>query len=275
MRVTCLACAWFAGIAAFAWAGAAAAQVNTENLRKRIKHAGYSVIVEESLTGDWGNTQGVSVGAGLGGGWARDPHLIFAYARLDYTKYNGVSSVNKTFAHARYNYEIEEWLWGEAFAQAQSDAFQRLDLRYLFGAGPRARIAHFVDLEGRKAGSPPVSSLDAYLGTAYMFEQDEITAVVGAIGPQNRHLQVWHRWSNYLTLQWQIDPRSVIATTAYVQPAFDTFRNVRVLVDTLLTFKVTKYFSAEMAASVRYGSQPPTGVLRTDVEVRNVLALTF
>src|SRR5271154_3016466 len=94
------------------------AQVNTENLRKRIKALGYSLIVEGSLTGDTGNTQGIAVGAGLGGGWAADPHLIFAYARADYTKYNGTTSVDKTFAHLRYNYEFAPYLWGEIFAQA-------------------------------------------------------------------------------------------------------------------------------------------------------------
>src|SRR5580658_8747587 len=111
----------------------ASAQVNTENLRKRIKVLGYSIIVEGSVTGDTGNTEGIAVGAGLGGGYASGRHLVFAYTRADYTRYNGATSVDKTFAHVRYDYEIEPWLWGEAFAQAQSDAFQRLDLRNLVG----------------------------------------------------------------------------------------------------------------------------------------------
>ncbi len=143
----------------------ARAQVNTENLRKRIKAIGYSLIIEGTLTGDTGNTQGISVGGGIGGGWAHDPHLLFAYARFDYTKYAGVTSVDKTFAHVRYNYEFEKWLWGELFAQAQSDAFQRLELRNLFGIGPRARLFHDVIPK----------DFDVYAGTGYMFERDAIT----------------------------------------------------------------------------------------------------
>lgn len=241
------------------------AQVNTETLRKRIKAVGYSLILEGSLTGDTGNTEGIALGAGAGGGWAKDPHLLFAYARFDYTKYNGATSVDKSFAHARYNYELERWMWGELFAQAQSDAFQRLDLRTLFGIGPRFRVLPDV--------AP--KSFDVFVGTAYMFERDAITAVPGATGPQNQSIQIWHRWSNYVTLQWEIDPRAIIATTMYVQPAFNDFGDVRLLSETLLTFKVTRIFSAGIAGSVRYDSEPPTAVLPTDTEIKNTLTLTL
>jgi hypothetical protein len=269
------------------------AQVNTENLRKRIKTVGYSVIVEGTLTGDVGNTQGISVGGGLGGGWARDPHLLFAYARFDYTKYAGVTSVDKSFAHARYNYEFAPWIWGEVFAQAESDEFQRLTLRNLFGVGPRARLAHVVADEGpseeaklpaaanpspeaqRAATHAPTETFDVYVGTAYMLERDAIVPVVGATGPENRSIQVWQRWSNYLTLQWQIDPRAILATTMYVQPAFTDFTDVRLLSETLMTFKITKVFATGVSGVVRYDSNPPTGVLTTDAEVKNTLTVTF
>ncbi len=108
-----------------------------------------------------------------------------------------------------------------------------------------------------------------------MFERDAISAEAGSTGPENQAIQIWHRWSNYLTLEWQIDPRAIIAATAYVQPAFDHFGNVRILSDTLFTFRVTKVFTAGVAASVRYDSEPPTDVLRTDGEIKNTLAVTF
>ncbi len=257
----------------------ARAQVNTENLRKRIKTSGYSILVDGALTADTGNTQGISAGGGLGGGWARDPHLLFAYARADYTRYADVTSVDKTFAHARYNYEVAPWLWGEVFAQVQSDAFQRLALRNLFGAGPRFRVAHALVGQGVPALKDGVWStpdnLDVFVGTSYMLERDAITAAAGATGPQDRAIQIWHRWSTYVTLQWELDERSIVATTMYVQPAFDDFGDVRLLSETLFTFKVSKLLSASIGGSVRYDSEPPTGVLKTDTEVKNALTLNF
>ncbi|HEX4447189.1 MAG TPA: DUF481 domain-containing protein, partial [Polyangiaceae bacterium] len=240
-------------------AAGARAQVNTETLRKRIKAVGYSIILEESVTGDLGNTQGISLGTGGGGGWASDPHLIFAYARFDYTKYSGTTSVNKTFAHARYNYEFAPWIWGEAFAQLQSDEFQRLDLRNLFGVGPRVRFFRATGNTPEKDANvkAPTQTFDMFVGTAYMFERDVITAQVGATGPENQNIQIWHRWSNYVTLQWQIDPRAIISTTMYVQPAFNKFSNVRLLDESILTFALTKLFAAGITATVRYDSEPP------------------
>ncbi|HEY2516712.1 MAG TPA: DUF481 domain-containing protein [Polyangiaceae bacterium] len=243
----------------------ARAQVNTENLRKRIKTTGYTFLVEGSLTADTGNTQGISAGGGIGGGWASEPHLIFGYARVDYSRFNGSTSVNKSFAHARYNYEFTSWLWGEAFAQAQSDAFQRLAFRSLWGLGPRFRALHVLTPE----------ELDVYLGSSYMLEQDIITGEPGTPYASTQTTQIWHRWSQYVTVQWQLDSRVILATTLYVQPAFDDFTDVRVLCDTLMTFKVTNRLSASIAASVRYDSQPPAGVQTTDTEVKNTLAVTF
>lgn len=264
-RISRFAAAVLTALIGLTIASAGSAQVNTESLRKRIKVVGYSFIAEGSLTADTGNTEGITVGGGLGGGWARDPHLLFAYARLDYAKYNDVESVNKTFAHLRYNYEFEKWLWGEAFVQAQSDAFQRLDLRNLFGLGPRFRVLH-----GALA-----KEFDVYLGTAYMLERDAITAEVGATGPQNQSIQVWHRWSNYVSIQWTVDERVTLGTTMYVQPALTDFGDVRLLNETLCTFKITKVFSAGLSGVIRYDSEPPTGVLPTDMEVKNSLLLTY
>jgi Protein of unknown function, DUF481 len=266
-------------VAAICTAHAARAQVNTENLRKRIKTIGYSVLVDGSVSVATGNTQGIAAGGGLGGGWARYPHLLFAYARADYTRYGEVTSVDKTFAHARYNCEIEPWVWGEIFAQAQSDAFQRLALRNLLGAGPRFRVAHTLLGQGvpvlQEGAWTAPDNFDVFVGTAYMLERDAITAAAGATSSQDRAIQIWHRWSNYLTLQWEMDERVIVATTLYVQPAFDDFGNVRLLSETLFTFKVTKVLSASIGGSVRYDSEPPTGVLRTDTEVKNTLTLSL
>jgi len=237
----------------------ASAQVNTEPLRKRIKLTGYSLIVEGTLTGDTGNTQGIQAGGGLGAGLASMPHLAFVYARADYSRFNGTTQVSKTFAHARYNYEFTEWLWGELFAQAQSDQFQRLKLRNLVGFGPRFRVLH-------------ADTFDVFVGSAYMLERDVIDVAPGAA---DRRDFLIARWSNYVTAHWDVDPRVILASTMYVQPAFRDFSNVRLLSETLFTFKITKLLAASVAGTVRYDSAPPSGVKTTDAEIKNALSLTF
>jgi putative salt-induced outer membrane protein YdiY len=241
------------------WPTTAFAQVNTEPLRKRIKMAGYSLLIEGALTGDTGNTQGIQAGGGLGAGLAEMPHLAFVYAHADYSRFNGSTQVSKTFAHARYNYEFTEWLWGELFAQAQSDQFQRLKLRNLVGVGPRFRVLH-------------ADTFDVFLGTAFMLERDVIDVAPGAA---DRRDFLIARSSTYVTAHWDVDPRVVLATTMYVQPAFRDLSNVRLLSETLFTFKITKLLAASVAATVRYDSAPPSNVKTTDTEIKNALSLTF
>ncbi len=113
---------------------------------------------------------------------------------------------------------------------------------------------------------------DVYVGTGYMFERDVIAVQLGA---PDESRQVRHRFSSYVTVQWELDARSVLSTTMYVQPAFEDVTNVRLLDETLLSFKVTKLLVASVAGSVRYDSDPPTGVKTTDMEIKNTLSVTF
>jgi hypothetical protein len=114
--------------------------------------------------------------------------------------------------------------------------------------------------------------IDVYLGVAYMLERDVVAVAVGA---PDASLQIWHRVSSYATAQWQVDDRVLLATTMYVQPAVPDYDNVRLLSETVATFKVTKRLAASLSATVRYDSAPPSGVKTTDTEVKNTLSVTF
>jgi len=237
----------------------ARAQVNTEPLRKRINAIGYSLVIEGSVTGSTGNTEGIQAGGGVAAGFATKPHLLFGYVRGDYSRFNHTTSVAKAFAHVRYNYEFTEWLWGELFAQMQSDEFQRLKLRTLFGVGPRFRVLH-------------ADTFDVYAGTAYMIERNVIAVAPGA---SDANEIVLARLSNYVTAHWDIDTRVVLATTLYVQPQISDFSNTRVLSENVFGFKVTKVLTASISGTVRYDSAPPSDVKTTDTEIKNSLSLVF
>ncbi|HEX7667238.1 MAG TPA: DUF481 domain-containing protein [Polyangiaceae bacterium] len=239
--------------------GRASAQVNTEPLRKKLKAKGWSAMLQGSLDARAGNTRGVDVATAGGIGFSSGPHLGFLFGNAEYARYNDATSVNNSFLHARYNYEFLSWLWGEGFAQLQSDQFQRILLRDLFGVGPR-----FAIYQSKEIGM--------FYGTGYMLEHDAISVLPGA--PDRA--DYWeHRWNNYLSLAYTLDTRVTLAETFYLQPRFDDFTDVRMLDEAALIFKVTPVLSASITVSFHYDADPPTGVLRGDVDVKNALALTF
>jgi hypothetical protein len=250
---------WPAVAVAFLWTSSALAQVNTEPLRKRIKARGFSALVEAALAGRTGNSEGIAADGTGGVGWATDPHLAFVFASADYSRFNETTQVNKTFAHARYNYEFAPRLWGELFAQAQSDQFQRLKLRNLLGVGPRVAVVLHPNV-------------DLFVGTAYMLERDVIDVAPGASDERD---QLAHRSSTYVSAHLTLDERITLATTTYVQPKLDDFSNVRLLSESAVIFKVTDVLSASLHFNVRYDSDPPTAVLPTDTELKNSLRLSL
>jgi hypothetical protein len=235
------------------------AQVNTETLRKRIHDKGFSLVVEGTFDGHTGNTRGLTADGLVGIGYARDRHLAFAFASADYSRLNGTVGIDKSFAHLRYDYELAGWSWWEVFAQAQSDLFQRIKIRNLSGTGPR-----FALYQDRQLG--------LFVGAAYMFEVDVIDAAPGTSGDQR---VTAHRTSSYLSAQATLSDGIEAVTTSYLQPRIDDPSDLRVLSESGFVFKMNKVFSTRLTFTAHYDSRPPSGVLPTDTELKDVLSLAF
>lgn len=237
----------------------ASAQVDTEILRDRIHEKGTSLVLQGTFDGHTGNTSGLTADGLLGGGFATGRHLTFAFASADYSKLNGALGVDKSFAHARYDYEILPWLWWEAFAQAQSDYFQRIEIRQLLGTGPRFGLYRDTQLE-------------VFLGVAYMFEHDVTSSAPGQVGEWQ---PVAERVSTYLTAHAKLQDGVDVVVTTYAQPRIDAPSDVRVLTDCGFVFKVGSKLSTSITFTGHYDSRPPPGVLPADTELKNAIALTL
>jgi hypothetical protein len=115
----------------------AKAQVSVEAFRERIPDDGVAAAIEGRLTGDTGNTRGISAGASTFFGGRSDPHLGFLALSGNYHRFSDEVEAENYFGHLRYNYELFPPMWWEAFAQVEHDRFKRLQLRQLVGTGPR------------------------------------------------------------------------------------------------------------------------------------------
>jgi hypothetical protein len=239
--------------------GDARAQVNLEPMRQRIKMTGASLVVQWSFCGRTGNTRGATASGLVGGGVASERHLFFAFGTFDYSRLNEALGVDKSFAHARYSYELAEAARWEVFAQAQSDYFKRIELRSATGTGPRFDL--YDD-----------SSFRLVLGIAYMFERDAIRVEPGK---PDAALQFAHRGSSYLTAHATLSDGIEAVMTTYAQPRIDDARDIRILNESGFVFKVGKWVSASISFSAHYDSRPATGVRPTDTELRNTIGLTL
>lgn len=238
---------------------AARAQVNIEAVRKQLTpDKNFGARVRFSLATYTGNTEGIIAGvSGLLGGRLRR-HLGFAMASTDYARLGGATSMRKSFAHLRHNYELTKWIWWEEFAQSETDRFRRIQFRGLLGTGPRFEI--LKDKEW----------LDLFMGHSYMLEYTEVEPKESATEPP-----VVHRLNNYVALSLRPDDRILLGSILYYQPRFDEISDAHLLSVSSVEFKVTERLQSRMDLTTRYESRPPDGVKTTDVEFKSSLELKF
>jgi hypothetical protein len=98
-----------------------------------------------------------------------------------------------------------------------------------------------------------------------MFEYDRLSALEGS----DERLDTFDvRWSTYLTARLALVGGKLLAqNTTYAQPRFDRFDDVRVLNETELMVRVADAFLVGVTASVLHDTQPPMGVVPTDLRL--------
>ena len=241
-------------------ASSARAQVNVEVLRSELKESGFGAKLDGSLSSFLGNTQGTTMGGNSLIGFATGRHLMYANGSGNYSHLAGETQVSNTFAHVRHNLRLDSWLWGELFAQLESDRFRRIALRELLGAGPRFEI---VDSD----------SIAVYYGMAYMLEH---TRLRHGTEPVPGRPDLVHRFSNYASLAASFDgDRLTVSQTVYYQPRFDAFDDYRLLSITGFECEVTGPLTAGINAGFRFEEPTPSSVKRADFTLQNTLGLEY
>jgi putative salt-induced outer membrane protein YdiY len=159
----------------------------------------------------------------------------------------------------RYRYRFTDWLQGETFVQHELDAFRRLRLRALVGAGPR------FTLWSTDAGS-------LVLGVAAMLEYEQLRhddlpdAGAQALDP---------RLSSYALGRLKLLENMSLVETLYVQPRLTRFSDVRVLNDTSLVIDINKRLTFGTGFILTYDAAPPATVSRFDTQLRSALGVKF
>ncbi len=243
------------------YAPSAAAQVNVEPLRAKLKDDGVAASVDVKLSGRTGNNQGLTAGGSGLVGARSEPHFGFVSANGDFASYFGEVQAARYFTHARYNYTLLPSLWWELFGQLEHDRFARLTLRKLVGTGPRVSVL-----------GDNTDDVQLFASTAYMLEHESLDLPPEA---QDLRSSTVHRSSSTVAGLFRVDERVVVVLTALYQPRFDRPRDYRMLGIASAEFAVGKRVAASINVRLRHDSAPPTGVLSTDLGIDNQLGLRF
>jgi hypothetical protein len=220
---------------------------------------GVTLIGEASADVRGGNTRLVALSSNALVEVRKGRHVIFLLARGDFAEKSGDPFVSKDLEHLRYRLAVTGPLELETFVQHDRDAFRRLALRVLGGAGPRLHLL-------------PFGGFEAAIGAAVMVEHERLGGGDAPdAGAENDDL----RLSTYLFLSTELSPRLKLGNTTYVQPRLDRFTDIRLLNELSLIARATDHVSVKLTFTSAYDSVPPVGVIPLDSTLKGSLQLNF
>lgn len=153
------------------------------------------------------------------------------------TQSEDVDFQNSGLIHLRYNHKVNSLLRLEAFNQIQKDKVNKIDYRYLAGAGPRFK---FIDID----------SFKLYVGLTPMLELERTEAPESMFRRQAR-------LSNYVSFTYDFNEQSSFYSTSYYQPNFASFSDFRFYTENKFTFTLLKHVDFDFTTTYSWDSEPP------------------
>lgn len=236
----------------------AMAIVNVETLRVT-KGQGTRHVSELKGNGAGGNSENFRASLGHATAWTRQEDQIFLVLDYTYGESSKIKDTNKFFSHVRLARQLQRpTSQVEQFFQWQYNEFQRLNSRFLAGAGWREAL---IKKEGL--------SLHAGLGAFWYFEEISSEGILPGESDEGG------RWNSYLALQWRADEKVRLFNTVYFQPRMNYLKDHNVLWDFQFHFKVTDRLAITLNWAVGHDNTPPSGIKSTDSSYKVGLKLSY
>jgi hypothetical protein len=199
------------------------------------------------LDGMWsasgGNTEKVLLDAGARLQWSAERDRLRLQVSGSYEESAREVTARDIVAHLRHNRDLSASWATVAFTQAQSNPFQDLASRWLFGLGLRH------DLLDDEAGTLAI-------GATPMLEIERLRGDDDGIARG--------RLSAFVSASRDLSDTARLQLSGFWQPLFDDLDDMRAIGNVGLSVDVTGSVDVTLGASVEYDTRPPAGVEDTD-----------
>jgi len=215
---------------------------------------GWSGGLDGSFSASGGNTDRVTLSGGGRAVWSGERDVWRLQGKMEYQETSSVESARSVVGHLRQNHHLVGRLHTVTFAQIQHNPFQRLQSRWLFGAGGR------IDVLDDDLGS-------LSLGATHMMEIERIEDEDGRDTDQ--------RLSAFLFASRRLSPTVNLSAVGFIQPLWSDFSDRRAMGNLSMDVSLTGSLVLRVGGSVEYDSSPPTGVDSTDWKTSTGLGVRF
>lgn len=219
---------------------------------------GTSGMLKGSFETQRGNSDVDSYSAGLRVQYdSNATYLLWSDLSFSYGKSDGNTNTNKSYAHARYLHTVldKKWINAEAFVQAETNEFTKVNHRFLGGAG--VRFYRSIEPYG-----------ELYLGVGGFYEDIAYTTTED---PQERNV----RLNTYFSYTKRFNKQTRISYVTYLQPKMDDFDDI-VSTHTLeLNILVYQQLYLNFVLYYDYDAKPAHNVKDTDFSQKTSFIYKF
>lgn len=223
-------------------AGAGGIIINT--IQGADDHApGWSGSADALFSGSGGNTSRLILATGGHVQWRGVRNRWQLRAGYGYEESDHRTTARNGTIHLRHNYDITDALATVAFVQVQENPFQRIESRWLVGAGLR-----FDALDD--------TTTTLSIGATPMLEMER---------REGDHSHVARgRLSTFLAFSQRAGRKVTFRASGFVQPLFEDFGNLRTVGTATFVVDMTDRLDLKTGVSVETNSAPAPGVKDTD-----------
>ncbi|WP_157580514.1 DUF481 domain-containing protein [Segetibacter koreensis] len=228
--------------------------VNVENSRIQSDTTGWKGDVGTAFSFTQNVQQLLSVSGAMHLQYKTQKNLYLLIANYNLLKANQQNFSNNMFYHLRYNRKLSELVRWEAFTQWQQNSVTNIDLRALFGTGPRFRV---LDSKVFKF----------YAGTLVMYEHE-----------RDKNPKIIYndmRGDDYVTFTYKPNAVFDMTTTTFYQPLFRAPKDFRILNQVTFSIKATKHLSLTTSWDYSYDASPAVGTPNINYVIGNGINYTF
>lgn len=215
---------------------------------------GWNGGVEGSFAASGGNSDRMTLSGGGRMVWQGENDVWRIQGQAERAESHSEEIARSVVGHLRQNHRLTGPMHSVAFVQIQHNPFQRLESRWLIGAGGRWDI--YDDERGRLS-----------LGATHMIEVERIDGMTGRETEQ--------RLSAFLFVGRQLTEDAKLSGVCFFQPLWSAFEDRRAMANLDLDVSLTGSLSLLVGGSVEYDSDPPADVDTTDWKTTTGLGVRF
>ena len=228
--------------------------VNIEDQRQDVADQGLSGQADFNFTINKNTSVLYQLGNRIQARYKKNKDLYLFFNEINLVKANEESFVNGGFQHLRYNRVVSKKFRWEAFTQSQYNGVQKINWRFLIGAGPRFTLYS-------------TDSLSISFGTLPMYEFEN---------PKGDYPnESTARLSSYLSFKLILSKNANVSSTTYYQPRFDLFSDYRISNESTFAISINEKLSLKVTYNLVYDAFPAIDVPTTIYTLRNAIVYKF